>query len=343
MSDPDGWLGAPERRLVGAAAQLVRVERAVLGEGPAAGSPVLLVRNPAGISFEVMLDRALDIGWADALGSPLAWAAPRGRVDARRFDPRGSGWAATFGGGLLSTCGLASSGSPSVDQGVEYGLHGRIGHQPAESVTWQVDWAGSERSLRISGEVLETALGEPALLLRRTITASCCRPQLTVSDVVVNVGFRPAGHMFRHHYNLGHPLVSPGLSLRTDAVPAGTRGNRAPAPLPADPGEAADRPVDELVWYGLSASGRLVLTSPASGLAAELDWTTDSFPLLVIWRDPSPGVNVLGIEPSTSRDEGRCQARRDGELVVLEPGQERRYASTVCFRRLADDGSPGGR
>src|SRR5690606_29592682 len=94
------------RRLVGAADQLVTVTKAVLDEGPGWGSPILTVRNPGGISFDVLLDRAMDIGWADAVGVPLAWRSPRGPVSSARYEPQGAGWVRTFAGGLLSTCGL---------------------------------------------------------------------------------------------------------------------------------------------------------------------------------------------------------------------------------------------
>lgn len=333
MTFTERWAGSRQRSLVGGPHQLVRIERAGLMDGPAAGSPILQVRNPAGISFEVTLDRGLDIGWADALGVPLAWAAPRGRMDARFFDPHGKGWATTFGGGLLTTCGLATTGAPSSQDGDEYGLHGRIGHTPAEQVGWDIHWDAPEPVIVITGSVLETALGAPSLLLHRTITASCERPALRVDDVVTNVGYRPAGHMFRHHFNFGYPLISPRVTLETDTAPAGTRGDRTPLPLPERLGVVAPQPVEEVVWYGEANSGAATINSPDTALTALLTWTTDTFPLLIVWRDASPGVNVLALEPSTSRDEGRAQAHADGELIELLPGASRSYSSSLTLVR----------
>ena len=48
-----------------------------------------------------------------------------------------------------------------------------------------------------------------------------------------------------------------------------------------------------------------------------------------------PGVNVLGVEPSMSRDGGRAEALLDGELRWLAPGESRRYATTVRLAATA--------
>jgi hypothetical protein len=320
------------RWLVGSPAQLVRVDRAELTDGPAAGSPILIVRNPQGVSFEVLLDRAMDIGWADALGLPLAWSSPRGRVASTRNEPSGIGWVRTFGGGLLTTCGLVSTGMPSKINGSWYGLHGRIGHIPAENVTWRFKSDESGPLIEITGEVIEAALGEPPLRLTRVIRAWCQRPVLEVEDVVTNDGFVDAGHMFRHHINLGYPLVDEGSSVSTDAAAFACRGGNVAQPLPAMRMAAADKAMDESVTYARSGpTGSLTVKAPQRGVAMTIEWTTTTFPLLLAWRDASPGINVLGIEPSTSRDDGRAEATRTGELITLAPGETRTYRTRMSL------------
>lgn len=320
------------RRLVGAPDQLVQVDRLVRDEGPGRGAPVLVVRNPRGVSVEVLLDRALDLGWADAGGMPLAWRSARGPVASERHEPRGAGWTRTFGGGLLTTCGLASTGAPSTVDGTPHGLHGRVGHIPAENVHWRlVDDEGSP-AVEITGDVVEAALGQPTLRLRRRIVLATERPELRVEDVVTNDGFAPAGHMFRHHLNLGYPLVGPGTVVAATAEPFAERDRPGAAPralpwtLDVAPGAAA-----ETVLYCRphpGATATVTVTAP-DGRGVEVEQETGGWPLLVLWRDPTPGVNVLGVEPSTSRDGGRAQAVQDGELVLLGPGESRRYRTTV--------------
>ena len=50
-----------------------------------------------------------------------------------------------------------------------------------------------------------------------------------------------------------------------------------------------------------------------------------TLPRLFQWRVMGEGHYVVGLEPGTLRIEGRQAAREAGDLVVLEPGAERRY------------------
>lgn len=321
------------RRLVGAPDQLVSVDRLVRDEGPGRGAPVLLVRNPGGLSFEVLVDRALDLGWADAPGLPLAWRSVRGPVASSHHEPHGSGWTRTFGGGLLTTCGLAATGMPSDVGDVHHGLHGRVGHIPAENVRWGLVLDDGELSVEVTGEVVEAALGQPSLRLRRRILASTVRCALRVEDTVTNIGYSVAGHMFRHHLNLGYPLVQPGTVVTATAEPVGERdrldGAARTLPWVLEGGRDAVEP--ETVVYCKPSPGPTATVTVAApdGAWCEVEQDTETWPLLLLWRDGSPGVNVLGVEPSTSRDGGRAQAERDGEVVRLDPGESRPYVTAV--------------
>ncbi|MBF0687402.1 MAG: DUF4432 family protein [Cellulomonas sp.] len=331
MTRATGDLDVAVRRLVGDPAQLVHVERLVRDDGPGRGAPVLLVRNPRGLSFEVLLDRAMDVGWADAPGLPLAWRSARGPVASQRYEPQGTGWTRTFGGGLLSTCGLASTGTPSTVDGVHHPLHGRVGHTPAEHVRWRTVTLDGVPAVEIRGEVVEADLGVPPLRLRRRLLARTDRPELCIEDVVTNEGFAPAAHMFRHHLNLGYPLVRPGTVVSATATPVGTRDGGQTPTLPWMLDLAADGAGDETVLYCRPAPGptATVTVSAPDGTCVEVEQDTHGWPLLVLWRDPRPGTNVLGVEPSTSRDAGRAQAERDGEVRVLPPGGEVHYRTVV--------------
>ncbi len=320
------------RRLLGAANQLFSATRVVLDDGPGRGSPAVVVRNPGGISFDVLVGRAMDIGWADAVGVPLAWRSPQGYVDGARFEPRGDGWKRSFGGGLLTTCGLASTGAASTIGKVHYPLHGRVGHIPAENVRLAlVDDGGP--ALEIVGDVVEAALGQPALTLRRQIVASTGEPRLRVTDTVRNAGWQVAGHMFRHHLNLGAPVVVPGTVVTSDVELVGERDQPAggPVALPWELEFSVDGVAPERVVYGRAATGPVATTTIRSpeGVWIAVEQETATWDRLVLWRDASAGVNVLGVEPSMSGDGGRAQAEHDGEVTWLAPGQEITYTTVV--------------
>ncbi|QDC26384.1 DUF4432 family protein [Georgenia yuyongxinii] len=320
------------RRLLGAPDQLVSVTRAVLDEGPGRGSPILTVRNPAGISFDLLLDRAMDIGWADAAGLPLAWRSARGPINSARYKSGSTGWVHTFGGGLLTTCGLASTGAPSTVDGVHHPLHGRVGHIPAENVRWSLVDDDGVLSLEVTGDVIEAALGTPTLALRRRLVASTAEPMLRIEDTVRNPGWVPAGHMFRHHVNLGAPVVVPGTVVTATADPVGERDRSGPTTVPLPwTLDIADGTAPEVVLHCRPHPGPVAAVEVRSphGAWVRVEQDTASWDQLVLWRDATPGVNVLGVEPSTSRDFGRKQAEHDGEVIWLEPGQERSYRTVV--------------
>ena len=330
-------LPAEVRRLVGANDQLVGVERVTLEEGTGRGTSMLVVRNPAGISFEVLVDRAMDIGNADAAGIPLAWRSPRGRAASWRHEPTSTGWTRTFGGGLLTTCGLAATGAPSTVAGVDHGLHGRIGHLPAENVAWRLVDDEGDPAIEITGDVVEAALGEATLRLHRTIVASCSEPRVRIRDVVRNDSHAVTGHMFRHHLNLGYPLVAEGTVVSANATVFEDRD------LAGEPRESlplrlkvADGVVPETVLYarpepGVTA-GEVTVTGADRTRTLRVTFGTGTFPLLVLWRDASAGVNVLAVEPSTSRDGGRARAQVDGEVVELAPGETREYRTEISLQ-----------
>ncbi len=131
-----------------------------------------------------------------------------------------------------------------------------------------------------------------------------------------------------------YPLVQPGTVVSATATPVGTRDGDAAAALPWTLDVAADGQGAETVLYCRPAPGptaTVTVTAP-DGACVEVEQDTDGWPMLVLWRDPRPGTNVLGVEPSTSRDAGRAQAERDGEVRVLPSGGEVRYRTVVRVR-----------
>src|SRR5690349_11941211 len=114
-------------------AQVAGVRLGEWTDGKARGMRVADVWTGSGLRFQVLLDRALDLGAAEFGGVPLAWLHPALGTPAL-YDPAGYGWARTFGGGLLTTCGLTHFGQPEQDGAEALGLHGPISHTAAENV-----------------------------------------------------------------------------------------------------------------------------------------------------------------------------------------------------------------
>src|SRR6478672_5859300 len=127
------------RQMTGTLAQIAGVRLLELADGKPRGMRVAEVYTGSGLRFQVLLDRALDIGAAEFAGKPLAWIHPAlGGPD--QYEPQSYGWARTFGGGLVTTCGLTHFGQPEQDGAEALGLHGRISHIPAGGITIQQAW-----------------------------------------------------------------------------------------------------------------------------------------------------------------------------------------------------------
>jgi len=280
---------------VGDVGQLGGAEPAVLTDGPAAGVRVIQVRSAGGLSFTVIADRALDIGSADYCGVPLAWRSPVGVAHPAFTPGTDRGWLDTFGGGLVTTCGLATVGQPSQDGADRLGLHGRISSVPAGSVRSGGGWVGDEYvvTVTVSGRVREaTALGA-VLQLERRITTRIGQPSLRVDDIVTNVGRTRTPHMFRYHCNLGYPLLNSETTadLKTQSREArDTFRDRASTQSTDDltrftgPTEGCGESVHTVTPSGTGVWAQAVMTNPRllGGMSLTIRWTRRTLPWLVV-------------------------------------------------------------
>jgi hypothetical protein len=81
-------------------------------------------------------------------------------------------------------------------------------------------------------------------------------------------------------------------------------------------------------------SGRVPVLLLNRRVAAEpwgalLSYEAAKFPYFFQWRYLAAGTYVVGLEPSTNGLTGRAGARADGELTMLEPGEQRSYDTSL--------------
>ena len=218
---------------VGRLEQIAGVRLATLGDGTERGVRVLEFRTGSGFIFEVVVDRAFDIGRCEQSGLALGWQSGTGFAGPWYFEPAGLGFMRTWGGGLLTTVGLDHAFFPAEDtatqyhypplQTEQYGLHGRVSNRPARLTGYGERWEGDECILWADGEVLQaSALGE-RLLLKRHIEARVGQSYLTIYDEVHNISFARTPHMLLYHINFGFPLVDAGSEILLPGFPASRR------------------------------------------------------------------------------------------------------------------------
>jgi hypothetical protein len=200
---------------VGSMAQIAGIRLVELADGKARGMRAAHVFTGSGFRFQVLLDRAMDIGAAEFMGKPLPWLHPALGTP-EQFEPQGLGWLRTFGGGLVTTCGLTHVGGPEDEGREHFGLHGRISHIPAENLrVWQ-EWRGEDYVLAIEGQTRQTVLFGENLLLTRKISTRLGANALVIEDTVRNDGFRATPLMILYHCNFGFPVVSADSELVID-------------------------------------------------------------------------------------------------------------------------------
>jgi len=117
-------------------AQIGGIETSILDNGAAKGTRIAWINTGTGFRYKVVLDRAMDIMDAFFNQHSLSWLSHGGITYPQPFSNRGIEWLKTFGGGLLTTCGLSHVGGPEADEygerrrgGVARAIRGGADHQ----------------------------------------------------------------------------------------------------------------------------------------------------------------------------------------------------------------------
>ncbi len=143
----------------------------MLDNGTGRGTRVAWINTGTGLRYKVVLDRAMDIFDAFYNQHSLTWLSHTGITTPEPFSDRGADWLRTFGGGLLTTCGLSHVGGPEQDAHGERGLHGQISNSPAEIESIiQPDLLTGKLDMSITGLMKETKIFGPSLELKRTLS-----------------------------------------------------------------------------------------------------------------------------------------------------------------------------
>jgi hypothetical protein len=316
------WSRASLLERVGSLGQLADVTLSTRADGPGAGVRTATVRNAGRLSFEVLLDRASDIGRVDVLGRPVAFWSNVGLVGPWYREPYGDGLLRLFTGGLFVTCGLdhtfaAERQTPAPGEtGGDFPTHGRINAEPAFLRGYGTEWHGDDCELFVETEVRQASMFGETLSLRRRISGSLGSAAITVRDTVTNEGFTPTSHMMLYHCNFGFPALDESAVLELGPEFVQVEGKPLPATLPR-PAAGVEQ---ELAQFSVPA-GPASATLRSSTGNLRLSWPGETMPYLMVWQMFAQGSYALGIEPSTNLASGREDARSRGELKILAPDE----------------------
>ena len=333
------WSRAELSRRVGRLEQVAGIRLVTLGDGVERGVRVLEFRTGTGFEFDVVVDRAFDIGRCEHAGRALAWTSGTGFAGPWFYEPEGLGFFRSFGGGLLTTCGLDHALFMAEDTAEQYhyppkptetfGLHGRVSNRPARLVGYGERWEGDECLLYADGEVLQAAVFGEQLLLRRRIEAPCGRVaalrSMTRSSMSGTIVRRTCSCTTSTSAGPSS-TTAPSCSFRRAAVePRGDHAVEAYRII----GAPTRGYVEQVFEHELAAEADghvpVAIVNRRLGLGAYQLFRHDQLPNHFVWKMLGEGTYVIGIEPCTNRTAGRLDARARGELIELEPGESRMY------------------
>ena len=222
-------------RRVGNLEQVAGVRLITLGDGAERGVRALEFRTGTGFAFDVIVDRAFDIGRCEMNGHALGWQSGVGYKGPWFAEQSDLGWLRTWGGGLLTTCGLDHALFFAEDTADQYhyaakererfGLHGRVSNTPARLLGYGHRWDGDECVLYADGEVLQASMFGEHLVLRRRVEARVGESRLTIHDQVENIGWDPTPHMYLYHINVGFPVLDEGAEIVVPTRSVTARGD----------------------------------------------------------------------------------------------------------------------
>ncbi|MEQ9443319.1 MAG: aldose 1-epimerase family protein [Cyclobacteriaceae bacterium] len=321
-------------------AQLGGIETSVLDNGPGRGTRIAWMNTGTGLRYKVVLDRGMDIADAFFQEHSLSWLSHVGITSPQPFSDQGADWLRTFGGGLLTTCGLDHVGGPEKDAFGERGLHGQISNTPAEIISiLQPDPMHGNMEMSITGRMKQTRVFGPSLELKRTISGTLGQPTIRIHDEVVNRGNTAAPHMLLYHCNFGWPMADEGADIvwngawqtpgdKPEIFREGNNFRKCPPPM-----DSHNSNGEEVAFIDVEADNKGICTcgihNQQLGIAVALRFSKAQFPWLTNWQHWGKGEYVTGIEPGTHPPIGQAKARESDTLIHLAPGESRQYDFVV--------------
>jgi hypothetical protein len=289
----------------------------------------------------------MDISRASYKGLPLSFLSATGITSPGYYEEPGLGWLRGFYAGLLTTCGITNAGAPSTDEGVPYGIHGRVSNAGAEEVGIVQEWDGSDYVIKMRGVVREAqAMGENMALVRRLET-KLGRRGFTLRDTVENRGFLEQPLMMLYHCNFGFPLLGPEAKVVGPIKRTTPRDDEAAAGGGVEECLQFPEPVtgykEKVFFHDLAADseGRtfiaLVNGNLGGGcLGLVMRFNIEALPRLTQWKMPAQGFYVVGLEPGTITPLGRGPLRESAELPFL--ASQDKYDITIDYDVLDTPG-----
>lgn len=326
-------------KYAGSVSQVGGIESGELSQGASKGVRTVTVKTAEGLEYVILPDCGMNIDSCSYKGVPVCWKTGAGVANPGLYDPQLNGWLRSFNGGLLVTCGLSQIGRACVDEGVAYGLHGRISNTPAEVDTVRGEWIDNRYCMTFIGTVRESmALGQ-RFVLRRKIISWLDASQIEVEDTITNESWYDFPLLTSYHINFGYPFVTEDAKVQFIRHTAPEYYNEASYERGFSEINGCDQPTrgfsEQIYLQKLEAENGFRAFTVSNqiedaNLSVKVSYS-DNLNYLIHWRQFGEGDYVLGFEPANTTLRGRATEKANDNVVVLKAQESVRYSLKFDF------------
>lgn len=322
-------------KYLGDFSQIFGIKEYTLSIGRAKRVKSFDVRNGSGLEFTVLADKCLDISGLSFNGINCSYISKTGIVAPEYYGESSASFFRRFSAGFLTTCGLRNVGSPCIENGESFAIHGQIANTPAEEVCAKTEWNDGVPILTIRGKMREARLFGENLVLERKISCTYGKNKISIQNTVENCGFKREALMLLFHFNMGFPL------LDEDAILVAPTAKLIPRDAEAEKGEATYNQcqpptpgyLEQVFYHSLKADAngntQVALVNKKLKLGVAILFNENQLFNFAQWKQMGEGDYVMGMEPCNCYVGGRTDPRNSGILETLEPGEIRSFDLTI--------------
>ena len=327
-------------KYVGNLAQLGGCRHYTLNEGLARGMRATDINTGSGLQYTVLPDRAMDISMATYKANNLVYITCNGETHPSFFEADGIGWLRTFGGGLLTTCGLTYLGPPCNDENETLGLHGRISATPATQFSDLSGWVDNNYILKVRGIMEEGYLFGNKLRMEREIYSVLGENIIHLKDKITNFGNKPSPLTLLYHMNFGYPLLSEETELEIDPSETIPRDQEAAQGLKEFRKFIKPQPSfnEQVFFHSMRGNNNseaiITIRSKIIRTIVTIKFNIGQLPYVSQWKMMAYGEYVLGIEPGNVHSKSRKVLREENILPFLQPGESSVFELEVTLGDL---------
>lgn len=313
---------------IGHDSQLYGVEEHRIVGGKGDGMRLFEVNNGKGLELAVSPDRNGDITRLRYKGINMSYLSPCGYVAPAYYDRIGSNWLNSFTAGFLTTCGLQSVGTASVDQGEELPLHGSIANSPCETAYYTEE----ENTLVVHTVTKDETIFGRKLRLTREICVATDENCFSIQDTIQNTGDKEEPFEILYHMNMGYPLLDEESVITILSADVKPRDDHAAEDIANWMHmEAPTVGYQERCYYHKFADERgfASIYQPKWNIGLEITFNAKELDGFVEWKMMGVRDYVLGLECGNCYPDGRDVMRKSGMLKFLQPGEKKKYTVKV--------------